>query len=355
MSDHTTIIHCDILTCLSNTKTHLFVDFAQAVEPLKEIVHKTPSPNAIDTLRSLTPDKGCELSYAADMLLMLTEGLKKHPSVQPFQGRINAATQHGSNWTVSVTANSGKTAQTAIADRLVLCTGSSPTARSLPTSSTIPPLDLDTALTPSALSRLLPTTKPLTVSVVGASHSAILALRNLANLALSSHPQLRIRWFTRHALRYAEYMDGWILRDNTGLKGEAAVWARDNLEPQAFPSSVIVKVVEVFDYKKDDEEATLAKGLDGSDYIVQAIGFTRDPIPELRTTDGGKEKYLEPFYDHLSGRFRQGGKDGAELKGLFGAGIAWPERVTDPQGNVEYAVGFWKFMKYIKRVSPEWN
>jgi len=333
----------------------LFVDFAQAVEPLKQIVHETPSPNAIDTLRSLTPDKGCELSYAADMLLMLTDGLKKHPSVQPFQGRIDAATQHGSNWTVSVTGNSDKSRQTAIADRLVLCTGSSPTARTLPTTNNIPPLDLDTALSPSILSSLLPTTQPLTVSVVGASHSAILALRNLSNLALSSHPQLRIRWFTRHALRYAEYMDGWILRDNTGLKGEAAVWARDNLEPAAFPSSIIAKVVDVFAYDKNDEEATLAKGLKGTDYVVQAIGFTRDPIPELRAVDGGKERSLVPFYDHLSGRFRQGSKDGEEVKGLFGAGIAWPERVTDPQGNVEYAVGFWKFMKYIKRVSPEWN
>ncbi|GAB7343201.1 hypothetical protein MBLNU457_1268t1 [Dothideomycetes sp. NU457] len=341
----------------SNTKTHLFVDFAQAVEPLKEIVHKTPSPNAIDTLRSLSPDKGCELSYAADMLLMLTEGLKEHPSVEPFQGRLNAATQHNANWTVSLSSPSSKTTQTALADRLVLCTGSSPTSRPLPTHNTIPDLDLDTALTPSLLSHLLPTSKPLTISVVGASHSAILALRNLSNLALSTHPDLRIKWFTRHALRYAEYMNNWILRDNTGLKGEAAVWARENLEPEVFPSSTIAKVVTVYDYKKDQEEETLARGLEGSDFVVQAIGFTRDPIPELRTRDaeGGKERGIVPVYDHLSGRFRLGGKDGAEVKGLFGAGIAWPERVTDPHGNVEYAVGFWKFMKYIKRVSPEWN
>ncbi|KAG9703214.1 hypothetical protein KCU73_g18207, partial [Aureobasidium melanogenum] len=47
--------------------------------------------------------------------------------------------------------------------------------------------------------------------------------------------------------------------------------------------------------------------------------------------------------------------DGKQIPGLFGAGIAWPERVTDPEGSVEWAVGFWKFMRYAKRVVPDWN
>jgi hypothetical protein len=31
-----------------------------------------------------------------------------------------------------------------------------------------------------------------------------------------------------------------------------------------------------------------------------------------------------------------------------------PNRVVDPHGNEEYAVGFWKFMKFLKRVVPSW-
>lgn len=45
---------------------------------------------------------------------------------------------------------------------------------------------------------------------------------------------------------------------------------------------------------------------------------------------------------------------GQLAKGLFGMGIAFPERVTDPVGNVEYAVGLFKFMKGAKRMVPEW-
>jgi hypothetical protein len=78
---------------------------------------------------------------------------------------------------------------------------------------------------------------PLVVAVVGASHSAILAFTNLVELARLSHPQLQVKWFTRHSLQYAEYMDGWILRDNTSLKDLAAEFAREQLEDVRLPQS----------------------------------------------------------------------------------------------------------------------
>jgi len=42
------------------------------------------------------------------------------------------------------------------------------------------------------------------------------------------------------------------------------------------------------------------------------------------------------------------------VSGLYGAGIAFPEKVLDPEKNVEYAVGLFKFMKYLQRVVPAW-
>jgi len=36
-------------------------------------------------------------------------------------------------------------------------------------------------------------------------------------------------------------------------------------------------------------------------------------------------------------------------------GIAFPESVTDPEGNKEMAVGLWKFMRYLKRIVPDWK
>jgi hypothetical protein len=39
-------------------------------------------------------------------------------------------------------------------------------------------------------------------------------------------------------------MDGWIRRDNTGLKGEVATWAKENLEEDRLPFSPVNKVLD---------------------------------------------------------------------------------------------------------------
>lgn len=385
----------------SNTKAKLFVDFAEATAPFRTILaDKTPSggagtqatassDNAVDALRRLDQDSGCALSYAADMCLQLTHGLRQFPGVETRQGRVRAATLNGAtkSWSVEideasdaatsdsaggeqVRARSGEQARarsisTASTSRVVLCTGSSPTDHPLPVS--IPGLsafDLDDALSPAVLGRTLPKSEPSTVAVIGASHSAVLVLMNLVKLATTTHPQLRVRWLTRHPLRYAEYMDGWILRDNTGLKGAAAAWARENLEPEKLQAagSVAGRIVEAVRYESGDEVATYERHLPGCNRYVHAIGYTRDPLPELnqrRTTsdsdshDDKQSVPLRPNYDHESGAFAD--DKGKRIPGLYGAGIAWPERVTDPYGNVEYAVGFWKFMRFLKRVTPSWT
>ena len=366
----------------SNTKVGLFIDFATAVAPFRKIVSGTPSrsrweepsesdgvtvsgkPDKLQDLRQLDPTKGCELSYAADMIVMLTQGLKRTPGIITQQGKVAEAVldEASLKWTVNLdSSNPSETDITSVqTKRLILCTGSSPTDVPLPGNvSGLPSLDLDNALSPTRLSQMLSPLGPTTVSVIGASHSAILVLRGLYNLARSSKPDLKIRWLTRHALRYAEFMDGWILRDNTGLKGEAAVWAKENLEPESFRESDVSKYVDAISYEKGAEEEMFEKYLPGSDFVIQAIGYTRDPIPSLKTTDG---KSIAPYYDHEKGLFNYVKEsacgsigDLAKLPGVYGAGIAWPERVKDPHGNVEYAVGFFKFMKYIKRVSPDWN
>ncbi|KAK3674407.1 hypothetical protein LTR78_005876 [Recurvomyces mirabilis] len=364
----------------SNTKAALFIDFATAVAPFRKIVSGTPSrsrweepsgsdgvstddkPDKLQSLRQLDPQKGCELSYAADMIMMLTEGLKKTPGVTAVRGNVSDAQLFGltEQWNVNVQGHKKSAdpaeAFSATTERLILCTGSSPTDTPLPgNTKDIPHFDLDDALSPSKMSARLSGLGPTTISVIGASHSAILVLRNLYNLASSIKPDLKIRWLTRHELRYAEFMNGWILRDNTGLKGEVAVWAKEHLEPENFKKSDVSKYIDAITYEKGKDEATFEKHLPGSDFVVQAIGYQRNATPTLTTTDG---KSITPYYNHKTGGFEydSGSKtDRTKLPGMYGAGIAWPERVTDPHGNVEYAVGFFKFMKYIKRVSPEWN
>lgn len=77
----------------SNTKVDLFAKFAGAVGPLDRVVKSTPQPNAMTALAGLPQDQGCTLAYAADMCLMLSEGIKREfPEVQPQVGEVAKAT-----------------------------------------------------------------------------------------------------------------------------------------------------------------------------------------------------------------------------------------------------------------------
>ncbi|CAN8104728.1 unnamed protein product [Discula destructiva] len=335
----------------SNTKVKYFTKYAEGVEPFRAVAKATPEPNAMSHLLSLDPEKTCHIAQAADLCLMLTKGLTEEQGVFKHQGRVTDASWSNSIWTISVSSPTSSPTQID-ASRLVLCTGSSPISGPLPASvSHLSAIHLDTALSPTKLTATLPTDAPAHVAVIGASHSAILVLRNLSNLASSSHPHLRIKWFTRHPLRYAEEQpDGWILRDNTGLKGEVATWARANLEPEALASSPVRAHLTPVRTSHTDESETYARELADCTHVCQAIGYKVDALPELRV-DGVA---VTPVYDHATGGFTA--KEGGDrIPAMYGAGIAFPERTTDPHGNVEYAVGLFKFMNFLKKVTPGWK
>lgn len=333
----------------SNTKAKFFTKYAEGVEVFREIAKETPEPNAMSHLLSLDPEKTCHIAQAADLCLMLTNGLDEQKGVTKHQGRVTDATWSNSTWSVSISPPNGSSPPTQVdARRLVLCTGSSPTSGPLPVSH-LQEIHLDTALSPTLLSKTLPTNQPTQIGVIGASHSAILVLRNLSRLASSTHPQLRIKWFTRHPLRYAEERDGWILRDNTGLKGEVATWARQNLEEEVLSSSSVSGHLVKIATSHGDETDTYARELADCTHACQAIGYKPDALPEL-TVEG---RAVTPRFENTTGSFVDA-ESGEKIPGLFGAGIAFPQRVVDPEGNVEHAVGLFKFMNFLKKVVPEW-
>lgn len=230
---------------------------------------------------------------------------------------------------------------------MILCTGSYPIISPLPVTH-LENVSLDTALKPSLLSCTLPKCSKVVVAVIGASHSAVLVLRNLHSLACSSHPSLRIKWFARHPVRYAEEKDGWILYDNTGLKGEAAVWARENLEESKLRISDVAKYLDRVATTPTREDEIYNIHLPSCTHIIQAIGFRPRQIPNIEK-DG---KRLDLKFNHDSQAFEE---DGKLIRGLYGAGIAWPERVTDPEGNVSLDVGMWKFMRSAKKAATKWH
>lgn len=134
--------------------------------------------------------------------------------------------------------------------------------------------------------------------------------------------------FYRDPLRYAVYMDNWILFDNTGLKGETAKWAREHIDGN-MPHNLL-RV-----WSNDDNVKAYLPQCTKS---IQAIGFNRRHIPI--------EGLLT--YSHND-------KSGIIAPGLFGCGIAFPETTVDTFGNVESSVGLWKFMNYLNRVVPVWQ
>ncbi|KOS20807.1 hypothetical protein ESCO_004577 [Escovopsis weberi] len=341
----------------SNTKVELFAQFATSTAPLRRIVEHAEAPNALTELGELPQDQGCELSRAADMCLMLSDGLERHFGQQcrRHQGKVVAASLDKSTNLWNVSLDNGTNTAT---PRLVLCTGSSPKEQEISITRGKTRLHLDTALQPSKLAQTIAPGEMTTVAVIGASHSAVLVLMNLYQLASTTHPNLRVKWFTRHKdLRYAKYMDGWILYDNTGLKGQAAQWARQHLEEDALALSPVSRVVSKIWTPAEEQETMYDAHMPGCSHVVEAIGYQRDPVPRLTTVDGpgAAPEPLSLEHDGLTGRFFSRNKaTNPYVPGLFGAGIAFPERVTDPAGNVEHAVGFWKFVKFCQRVVPQW-
>ena len=357
----------------SNTKVKLFVSFARAVGAFREIVDAPKSRDDPDSpynrLLAMDQEVGCDIAAAADLVLQLTLGMARHPDVVLKFGKVTALDFDADTkrWDVAVTpAEPERGVVDAKAPLVVLATGSAPITPALPSKYThLEPLDLDLALTPTLLAHYLPEDKEETIALVGASHSAILVLRNLYEMATSTHPKLRVKWFSRHPLRYAEDKGDWILRDNTGLKGETAIWARENLEGKGWEDGKVKTIVEkIFVTGREEEQAAYEKHLaqgSGVTRIVEAIGFKRLPLPHLSLRKTGEDGEVwkrdvgEVKGDGVTGQIVEVGRKGERsLKGLRGVGIAWPERVTDPEGNVESAVGLWKFMKYLTRVSPEW-
>ena len=113
--------------------------------------------------------------------------------------------------------------------------------------------------------------------------------------------------FYRTDLRYAVLHEDWIEYDNTGLKGKAATWARENLEQKTLhPNITRVK----------SNKENIAKWLPKCSKVAYAVGFVPRTLP---TKWLGKEYKFED-YDN---------KTGVIAPNLFGVGIAFPESIVD--------------------------
>ncbi|MCH9613827.1 MAG: hypothetical protein SP1CHLAM54_08360 [Chlamydiia bacterium] len=291
------------LNVSSNTKIALFTQFLEASEAFG--YQKGAFP--IDTMDG---EGTCLLKEIAQPLQTVTDRLKER--VCTFVGKALSMRLENGGWTVGLEEGE------LFGLKVILATGADPKSLSHESSEVIP---LETALNPEKLKGVIG--KEDVIGVYGASHSSVLVLLNLLELK----PKQVINFY-RSPHRYAVHMDGWILFDNTGLKGKAADWARENIDGQR-PDALVR-------YHVEDPE--FDKALSTCTKMVYPIGFERRKLPVLEQFPGAK-------YNEATGVI---------APNLYGFGIAYPQGKMDQVGNYEYRVGLGKFMGYLNEMLPIW-
>jgi hypothetical protein len=289
----------------SNTKAKWFLYYLQNCRSFDFDQYTSPC-----SLTTMDPVQTCLLSEIVQPLQWVTHNLQT--KVRSIQAQVKSINKQNSGWQL-VLDN-----QTIQANKVVLATGSQP--KKLEHQGAVR-ITLDDALNPNKLRELV---KPDdVVAVYGTSHSGILALKNLCDL-----PVKKIISYSKHPIRYAIDMKSYYIHDNTGLKGTAAQWARD----------VFVNNPPANLEKKSLNETDATNTSASYTKVIDAVGYERNPIP-------GLPDELLTSYDSQTGIISDG---------LFGIGIAFPNRVLDASGEYENAVGLRKFIVHAQNVVPQW-
>ncbi len=288
----------------SNTRVKLFLDYLTASPSFR--FSEAPAFE----LHNFDPEQTCKLGVVAEPLAWISKHLSQR--VRTFHTMATELALADRQWTV-------RTEHESITSKnVVLAVGSVPKKLSYVELDEIP---IEDALDPAKLAQL-----PLdgaTVAVFGSSHSSMIALPNLLNT-----PVKKVINFYRSPLKYAVYLDDWTLFDDTGLKGLAANWARENIDG-TYPQRL--ERCSVGDQEFD-------KMLRMCDHVVYTVGFERRHLP------------LTPQWGALD----YDPTNGILAPGLFGVGVAFPEYWIDPLGAGQYRVGLQKFMQRLNTVLPLW-
>ncbi|MGL5741397.1 MAG: FAD-dependent oxidoreductase [Legionella sp.] len=288
----------------SNTKVKYLKDFLLAVQSFN--YKKAPDFE----LNHLPTDETCTLRYAVEPLQWITEQFLQ--KVHAVKTTVHNMFLSERLW--SLCSNE----ETYQAKQVVLATGALPSALNYPGVNVIP---FDVAIDKEKLTSVIK--RDETYGVFGSSHSAIIILKHLVDLNVKKAIN-----FYRSPCTYAIEMEDWILFDNTGLKGQSAAWARENIDGVLPPNLVRYNI----------SEPNISRFLPECDQVIYAVGFEQ------------RKSIVIGDYEYS----RHNPYVGIIGPGLFGLGIAYPETRADMYGNVESQVGLWTFMVYLENVLPIW-
>lgn len=287
-----------------NTHVSLFLDYLNT-SPSFRFAEAPPFE-----LTTIDPGQTCLLGLVAEPLVWISQHLRER--VHAVRGTATELTLSNRRWLV-------RTADAEIeAKNVILATGSVPKKLDHPHLQEIP---VEVALDPHQLGQLDLT--DATVAVFGSSHSTMVALPNL--LATQVHKVVN---FYRSPTKYAVYFGKEILFDDTGLKGNAAAWSRENIDG-TYPERLQRYWV---------NSPEFAEQLQACTHAIYTVGFSRRRLPAT-------PQWGELEYDPVNGII---------APGLFGLGIAFPEYGIDSFGSGQYRIGLIKFMQRVNTALPVW-
>jgi hypothetical protein len=289
----------------SNTNVQRFLDFLHAIDSFS---YKNAGTDF--RLNHLEPEDTCTLTEIVEPLLWVTLQLIKQVITKKTTVHSMALSER--IWSLETDSERYKS------KNVILAIGALPSNLNYPGVDIVP---FDTAIDKKRLADYVD--KNNTYAVFGSSHSAIIIVRYLVDLGVK-----KIINFYRSPCRYAIDMGDWILFDNTGLKGQTALWARENIDG-IFPSNLV---------RYNTTEPNIARFLPECDKVIYAVGFEK------------RNNIVIGDYEHAG----YNPHVGIIGPGLFGLGIAYPQLKPDPFGSVESQVGLWKFMVYLNKVMPAW-
>lgn len=289
----------------SNSKVKYFLRYLNGSQAFD---YKKSSNNF--KIQGIDVENTCLISEAVAPLQWISTNLKS--KVKSLKAKVDQLSLQKGLWAV-------KTKNTMTFSRnVVLAIGATPKTLSHDAVTVIP---LKTALNVEYLSQNCNIND--TIAVFGSSHSAVTVLMNL----LEKCDVSKVYNFYRSPFRYEVDFGDWILFNDTGLKSSAAEWTRTKML-----SKIPDKLVRLF-----ADQTNIVSHLPECNKAIYAIGFERRNI--------AIEGLPEINYNN---------KYGIIAPGLFGVGIAFPERKTDRYGHEEGRIGLCKFMEYISKVMPIW-
>lgn len=288
----------------SNTTIQRFLEYFEAYRSFQyERV-----PLEID-LKAMPKTKTCSLGVVGENLRWLTRHLKDQVCI--YQGKVERLFEEAGVWRLCLSSKDF------ISEKVVMAVGSEPNElKANELTCVTQSVDLREALQPSRIADFFSPSD--VVAVYGGSHSSVLVVKNLLEYGCEVVNVIRSPY------KYAVNCGDWILYDNTGLKGEAASWAKIHLH--GCSSDICPKLTISF----LEHAQTAVKKCQKS---VAAIGFSA--------------RHLKPYikYDPCMGII---------ARGLFGLGVAYPEEITTPLGQKEWNVGLAKFVRYLNKSYPFW-